>query len=122
MSDGGQNHYPELLEDLKAKGVELLTAMGMETETARKAAFAFAELVRKEWAGQNLYIPKGRAYELALRDEELYRRFTGANLYPLCKEFGITLQRGYQILAVMREREFKRRQAPLPGLEEEEGI
>lgn len=111
------NRYPELLDDLAAKGAELLSRMGMEPGPARKAAFAFVELIRKEWAGQNLYIPKGQAYELSLRDEELYRRFSGSNLYQLCKEYGITLQRGYQIIAAIREREFKRRQAPLPGFE-----
>lgn len=112
------NHYPELLEDLVAKGTELLAGMGLEDDKAKSAAFAFVELIRKEWAGQNLYIPKGQAYELSKRDEELYRRFNGTNLYRLCKEHGITIQRGYQIIAAIREREFKRRQLGLPGVEE----
>lgn len=112
-----RNQYPELLEDLIAKGIELLSGMGMEKEQAKKTAFAFVELIRKEWAGQNLYVPKGQAYELSLRDVELYQRFDGANLFRLCKEYGITIQRGYQIIAAVREREFKRRQSCLPGFE-----
>lgn len=117
MSETTQNKYPELLVDLVDKGTEVLIGLGFEKSAATKAAFAFVELIRKEWAGQNLYVPKGQAYDLSIRDEELYRRFNGANLFRLCKEYGITIQRGYQIIAAIREKEFKRRQIVLPGFE-----
>lgn len=117
MRESTQNKYPELLTDLVDKGIDLLKSLGFDNQTAEKTAFAFVELIRREWAGQNLYVPKGQAYELSIRDEELYRRFDGANLFRLCKEYGITIQRGYQIIATIREKEFQRRQIQLPGLD-----
>ena len=111
----GKNNYPELLEDLLAKGAVLLVEIGLENAVALRASFVFVELIRREWSGQNLYIPKGQAYDLSQRDLEMWNRFNGNNRHQLMQEYGITEQRFYQIMKAVRARESKRTQPDLFG-------
>ncbi|PLX97303.1 MAG: transcriptional regulator [Desulfuromonas sp.] len=105
--------YPEILRDLHDGLVEILTEAGASDDDADRLAFAAAEKIRKRWAGLAVYIPKGKEWELTDRDREIWRRFVGHNKRALCREYGISEQRLYQVVARVREEEFKRKQMRL---------
>ncbi len=97
-----ESKYPEILEDLVAHLVEELTAAGLESAKGREIAWNASERIRKTWSGMNIYIPKGRDFDLSKRDYEIYRRWNGDNKFQLCREYDITEQRLYQILKAVR--------------------
>ncbi len=108
-----QPQYPEVLEDLKDKLTELLREEGIDDKPAGEIAFRATEMVRLDWGGLNLYIPKGRPLGPSDRDLEIYRRFSVENRDHLCKEFGITTQRLYQILSAVDDYMLKKNQLKL---------
>ena len=99
--------------DLRDAVAELLQAEGQAEEDALRLAFAVAEAIRAKWKGIQNYIPKGLAWELSKRDREIYRRYRGGNKIELCREYKISEQRLYQILAKVRAEEVARRQKRL---------
>jgi len=105
--------YPEILTDLADKLTEVLVKRGIEREQAQAIGHEAVEFVRREWGGQLLYVPKGRAFDLSQRDLEIWRKWNGRNAHELCREHGITLQRLYQVVATVREQEIQRRQGKL---------
>ncbi len=66
--------------------------------------------------------PKGGVFvyiDLSARDMEIYNRYNGNNRDQLCKEYGLSVQRLYQIINAVRARELTRRQPDLYGQEDE---
>jgi Mor family transcriptional regulator len=102
--------YPEVLRYLRDDLEEVLSCQGVEQEEARLIVHTTAEHVRENWSGMSLYIPKGMAYQLDRRDREIGKKWNGVNKLALCKEYGITEQRLYQILARLRTEQIDRRQ------------
>ncbi|MDH3998049.1 MAG: hypothetical protein OET90_04340 [Desulfuromonadales bacterium] len=94
--------YPELLADLAVKLNEYLIEQGLETQQAQDIAWRAAEMVRCDWAGQDLYIPKGKRFEQLQRDAEIYRRFTGSNHLALAREYGISQRQIYSVIKRVR--------------------
>ena len=115
LAEETESKYPEILVDLRDNLTEILIEGGAEPIQAKDFAFAAAEKIRKKWQGLAVYIPKGRDWELSQRDMEIWRRFNGDNRHLLCREFEITEQRLYQIVARVRAEEIERRQLKLFG-------
>jgi Mor family transcriptional regulator len=114
MDNTAENKYPELLRDLVDKAAELLAEKyELPSARARAAGWDIAELIRKEWAGQNLYLAKGKEYELALRDLEMYRKFNGSNHFALAQEFGVTVRHVYRVIEQVRAADQAARQGGL---------
>lgn len=93
------SEYPEILADV----VDDLTtrlADHVEPQSARKIAFEHAEYLRKHWGGQDLYIPKGVAWDLSERDRQMVKEFNGHNHDQLARKYNLTTVRVYQILKV----------------------
>jgi Mor family transcriptional regulator len=108
------NKYPELLRDLIDKASpEIAEKMGLSMEMARQAVFVVAEVIRKDWSGDGLYLPKGLAYEISRRDREMYRKFTGNNHAALAREYDLSVRQVYARIALVGEEEFKRKQCNL---------
>ena len=105
--------YPEILQELAEVARTLAEREGLPADRAAAFARELTEHVRHTFGGQQIYIPKGRAYDLSQRDQEIARRFTGHNRDTLCREYGITLQRLYQIVNAVRGREAGRAQRDL---------
>lgn len=110
-ADNGK--YPEILADLRDGLLEVLEGEEIEAEKARQIAFAAAEHIRTRWAGMAIYIPKGQAWQLDQRDMEIYRRFRPEIKKELCREYGISEQRLYQIVAAVRAEKFAKKQLKL---------
>ena len=94
MSDA----YPEILADLRDKLAQFFQAEGVATPLADGIAERAAEHVRREWGGQNVYIPKGTHFSVSERDCEMARRFKGDNIREVAKEFGVTTVHAYRVL------------------------
>ena len=108
---GTEEKYPEILTDLRAKFEELLARD--VPEKAGEISFRLTEIIRRDWSGQGVYIPKGQAYELSKRDFEIYQKFNGRNRHQLCREFDITEQWFYRIIKAVREAEIEKSQGKL---------
>lgn len=107
------DHYPEILADLKAIVADSLTAAGIDPAKSNQCAHQAAEKIRKSWGGQMVYIAKGKDYELSQRDLEIWEKFTGRNHSQLCRDYGISLQWLYKIINYQRAEDVKRRQNDL---------
>lgn len=106
----------ELLSDIKAKTAALGVTLGLDTPDAARLAEGIVDMLRKDWGGQQIYIPKA----LSERDLELYNSWNGKpeHLAQLAHQYHMTLQRAYQIVKVVRTAETSRRQPDLfPAIE-----
>ena len=106
--------YPEILRDLIDKAAEPLAAkLQVSLPDAREAAFLICEIIRRDWSGNNLYLPVGLAHDINKRDLEMYEASNGTNHAELSKRFGITVRQVYERLAIISAAEFARRQPRL---------
>lgn len=93
----------ELLEDLAAFLEDyVLTEAGLSKKTAKNLGLAVAAKLADYWGGQVVYIPKNAAAKMRRRDSEIYGKFTGDNASALAKDFDLSVQCIYRIIA--RER------------------
>jgi len=108
------SRYPEILRELIDKAAEPVAAkLQVSAEQAREAVFQVCEIIRKDWAGENLYLPKGLAHDINKRDLEMYEAFNGTNHSQLGKRFNLTTRQVYERIALVSVAEFKRRQPRL---------
>lgn len=106
--------YPELYRDLIEKAApELVGQLGLTQEQARRAAFLFAEVVRRDWSGSNLYLAKGLSYDISQRDRQIYAEFDGRNHDMLARKHKLTTRRLYQIIDAVGREEFEKQQGKL---------
>lgn len=87
----------------------------MTDEQAWELAKEAANALRKEWAGEKVYIPKREAEDMAARNMEIWNRFDGSNSDDLCREYDLTISRLYQIVRAV-DIEMKRKEKNLDGL------
>lgn len=106
--------YPEILKDLIDKAAPpIAEKQQIPLSEARELVFEICEVIRRDWSGNNLYLPVGLAHDINKRDLEMYEAFNGTNHADLSKRFGITVRQVYERLAIISAAEFARRQ---PGL------
>lgn len=100
--------YPEMLLDVAEQLSTKLERYGLDREQAAEEAFQLTEFIRKHWGGQDIYVPKGREFELGQKYLRVYEawRAEGFSL-ALSRREGLSMQRIRQIVRVMR---MKRRQ------------
>lgn len=110
-------NYPEIFRDLIDKAEEpICSALGVDAEKARMAAFQVTEIMRRDWAGTQPYMAIGEMYMITLRDREMYDKFNGKNYDELALEYGMSSRNVYDRIKIIRAEEFKRKQ---PGLFDE---
>lgn len=76
---------------------EQLTGVGMPATEAENGGQAIAEMLAEYWAGSCIHIPKNLAYQRHLRNMDIFRRLRLGNANLLAQEYGISVQRVYQI-------------------------
>lgn len=113
MNPQAAGKYPELLIDLRDKAIEKLEEAGFEATQAKSAAFVVVELIRKDWAGKQHYIPQGLLYDLTERDWKVWEAFNGKNVKELVDRFKLSEQRIYAIIKTIRPLAQKRHQPDL---------
>lgn len=104
----------ELIEVVEARYLRQGMSEAEAFRWSREAVLAEAEY----FGGRQLYIPRGDDLHRALRDAEIYRRFTGLNLDELAAEYKLTPSQVYKINRVQRKLHMRRIQ---PQLFEEGG-
>lgn len=109
-----------LLESLAAIAGDVTTRVleDLKPEVAKLLADEIATRFSDEWGGETYYIPKGRVFRRSAIYRQIWDRFTGSNALELKREFGMSLQHIYRILARERERDRAERQLPLSGVAE----
>lgn len=91
----------------------LAEMLGLTPDAADQAAYDVLRRVLETCGGEYFYVPKDIRLAAHGRDIEVWRKFTGHNQRQLAREFGITVQYVYQIIARQREKDKKERQAEL---------
>lgn len=99
--------YPEILADLIATLSAVMRKKGHPAEQVNEIAFETAETIRANWGGQLLYIGKGKDFDIDARDEEISGKHDGSNVDVLAREFGMSVQHIYRILAKVRAKHRK---------------
>ncbi len=108
----------EMLVDIAEQVEERLVAIGTEHAEAQRLGWEVARRLNAFWGGGVLYICKGLAYEIARRDQEIYRRFNGENHDWLAKEYDLTVQHVYRVVKRVGAAERAKRQARLFPVDE----
>lgn len=111
--------YPEIIEQIgQIVGRELMAATGMNEVQAFASTWRIAEAVRQHLGGAGMtYIPKGRDYELSVRDKEIWDAFTGDNYNALSRKYDLTEMQIRNIVNKARKALQRRMQPPLFGEE-----
>ena len=102
MSD---TDYPEILSDLSTKVCNTLVNTGMAKPQAHAAASAVTEHISEHWGGQLIYIPKASRFKLSAKYQEIFGKFNGHNHRDLALEYGVCVQRIYQIIKEEQQRQ-----------------
>ena len=107
------DQYPELLSDVAQQVEAKLTALQMNAEDAKRIGWEIAEHVRGHFAGELIYIPKGRTFEASQLHQQIWDEFNGHNVPELVSKFKMAEQSIYRVLKFMRARSVKRNQMSL---------
>lgn len=102
------NGYPELLEDLRSFLTEDLQSMGLVDRDCERIASAIIERIRTYWGGEQLYIPKGRLFDVSNRDQEIEAQFNGKNGRELRRRYSISERHLYRIVEQVRAKRRKK--------------
>lgn len=111
--DAGTVPDCELLADLADQVEERLVAIGTAHDTATALGLRVAQHMNAFWGGGQLYICKGERYEISLRDQEIFRRFSNQNYDWLAQEYNLTVQHVYRVVKRVGAAERAKRQAVL---------
>lgn len=99
--------------------VAYIEALFQRLRMAPEAAFKLAREVVMEMAhafgGRTVYLPRGDRLKIALRDAEIWRRYTGKpeQIEQFARELGVTTIHVYAILAKQRKLHLGRLQGSL---------
>ncbi len=110
-SSARERNWAPLLADLVGVIESALRRCGAPKEQALSHAGSCVLAVAEFLGGRMVYLPRGHRLKVAIRDEEIFRRFAGNNVKELAEEFGLTDIHIYSILR--RQRALNRR--PLSG-------
>lgn len=94
----------ELLDDVAAHTVEVLSDHGISSELAEQAAFALTEHLAENWGGQLINFPMNFFYKLAQRDMVIYNEFNGRNHAALAKRYGMSVRGIYKLIKRAKKR------------------
>lgn len=105
-------HWPQ---DAQALFEHMRVTFGRDynDETATQLAMKALIEMAKYGGGQYIYFPKMESLSMALRDIQIWKKFNGRNVRNLAKEFNLTVQRVYAIVAEQRKIEVQRNQPSL---------
>lgn len=77
---------------------------------AHKHADGMTTVIAKHFGGRPFYMPKGKSLNRSLRDQQIYKKFTGRNQDKLAEEYDLSTAQIYAIVA----RQYQLRQKKLP--------
>lgn len=86
---------------------------GLDDNVAANDATCRTILIADYLGGSVVYLPRGDALRIAVRDSEVYRRHNGRNTEQLARELGMTTTKFYELLARERKRRARKFQGQL---------
>lgn len=95
---------------------EAVRVLGVSPDVASLLGDEVATRFSGEFGGMMVYMPKGRVFHTSRLYRQIYDAFTGANHAELARDFRVSLQHIYRVVARERERDRIERQQALPGL------
>lgn len=109
------DQWPRTLAELVDVLAAGLKRRGRDDATAEQdARFAVLTIARYR-GGRQFYLPAGDDLDRALRDTEIYQRWSrGENIHDLARASDVSETRIYQIIAAQRRLRFRRQQRVLP--------
>ena len=96
----------EIIDLLKTARV----SQGATEDQAKSEALDLTELLCKTFGGMQVYLPKGRQLEVAVRNKKIWNDFTGDNVPNLTIKYDLTQVRIYEILKEQRQLHIKSKQ------------
>lgn len=108
--------YPEVLADIAREiHMQLMNhpLVKLPHPIAAEVALGVAEKVRHNIGGVAVYIPRGRDYELSLRDKQMWADFKGDNYGELARKYEKSEMRIRQIMERIGKCEKSKRQQNL---------
>lgn len=122
-SDKPNSRAEHLLEMLVAIAAEeAVRVAGVSPEVAGLIGDEVATRFSAEFGGDMLYIPQGRVFHTSRLYRQIWEGFSGSNQADLARQFGVSLQHVYRVIAKERERERAERQRQLPGLSDPQPV
>lgn len=106
-------NYPEIFSGMAQDITDALMEHGIDAEHAKRVAWEATEKFRRRHGGELVYVPKGMAYDLSARDRDIWEKWNGRNAQALCREYDVSVQHIYRIVAAMRSQEVEKRQGKL---------
>lgn len=104
----------ELFDGLAVTLAEFLMCHGVAEDVADAVCWDAAEVIRKQWGGQQVYIPKGTHEETSRRHQEMYAKWlAGAEFLELAHEYGMTEPAVRFVIRRVRDRRHKEMQPTL---------
>ncbi len=97
-SDAPDFHKEFLLQAISV----LQRTVGVDPETADSVARELLNELVSAFAGQLVYIAKGKSVEIAARDLQIWRDYNGHNHVELAHKYKLTTQYIYRIVERMR--------------------
>ncbi len=101
-----RNDVHEFFEQIAFTIMEGLAGHGVDSEVAECVAWEVADRIKKDWGGEQLYIPKGTYQEIYALHQEMYDRYNscGVDVKDLAREYKRAVQATYFILRRVRAR------------------
>ena len=103
--------YHEQLADIGNIITAHLALLNLSAEQIQASAFEITESLRRECGGT--YLPRGKQFDLSMREEEVWREFNGKNYVLLAKKHGHSESHIRSIVKRGRARDQARRQGAL---------
>ncbi|BBV67826.1 hypothetical protein STW0522KLE44_42140 [Klebsiella sp. STW0522-44] len=101
--------FPSLLSELNALLRTELERLGYDPRHSIELVAA----ISSKMGGMQVYLPRGKALELFLRDMRIWRDFNGDNIQELVERYQVTFPTVYKAIKRMRRHEQRKHQIPL---------
>lgn len=108
-----RNKWPKDLAALCDIYDDELTRLGLDAEMVHRISLTLLMAQANYGGGRMFYIPKGDRLRQAIRNRQIYAAFRGNNHAQLAQQYGLTVQRIYDIV---REQGAIEKQRVQPGL------
>jgi Mor family transcriptional regulator len=104
---------PDVLQHIADQVGVTLQRHGLLADAAHSIGAEVAESVRQTFAGELLYMPKGRFQMVEKKYRELWAAFNGTNVKELAHRFDMTEQHVYRVIKLMSRDQTARHQGAL---------
>jgi Mor family transcriptional regulator len=102
-ADVEETQWAPLLVDMLRVLTALKKRQGMPEADAYADAQGSVLALAEYFGGRMVYLPKGDRLKIALRDAEIWRRFTGRNVQELASEYQVSEIHMYALLRKQRQ-------------------